>query len=109
PDIKLVLSGTWSRGPWRVNATGIHYGQYKQLDPVRPEKDQTFSSQQVVNASVAYALTEKVRLSLGADNLFSSTPDPVNQFYIDGGLANSSLNPVNWDGRFVWASLAFDF
>ncbi|WP_320360210.1 TonB-dependent receptor [Phenylobacterium sp.] len=109
PDIKLVLSGTWSRGPWRVNATGIHYGQYKQLDPVRPEKDQTFSSQQVVNASVAYELTEKVRLSVGADNLFSSTPDRVNQFYIDGGLANSSLNPVNRDGRFVWASLSFDF
>jgi iron complex outermembrane receptor protein len=109
PDTKVVLSSAYERGPLRLSATLIHYGHYKQLDATRPALDQTFSTQRVVNVSAAYAVRENVRLTVGADNLFSSTADPTKQYFIDGGLPTSSLNPVNSDGRFVWASISYDF
>jgi iron complex outermembrane receptor protein len=109
PDSKVVLGATYRQGPAQLNVTGIHYGHYKQLDPTKPELDQTFSSQQVVNLSGSYQLTERVRLAAGADNLFSSKPDKANNYYLEGGLPTSLLNPVSWDGRFVWASVSYDF
>lgn len=109
PDKKIVLNGTYTQGPWRATASLIHYGHYKQIDPSNAAADQTFSSQQVVNASVAYQLKDNIRLTVGADNLFGSRADLPLQYAIDGGLPTSSLNPVNSDGRFAWASISYDF
>jgi iron complex outermembrane receptor protein len=109
PETKVVLGGAYRNGPWRLSATAIHYGHHKQLDATNPALDQTFSNQQVVNASVAYRVNDKVRVTVGADNLFGSTPDRSNNWRLEGGLPTSSLNPVSWDGRFVWTSLSYDF
>lgn len=79
------------------------------LDPSLPYVHQAYSGRVITNLSVGYNFSEKLNLTLGADNLFDVYPSEVaevlnfeNQFLYDVRVTH-----FGYQGRYVFARLNF--
>ncbi len=75
PRYRLALGADWSRGQWKVHWLDTLYGQYR--EPVNNSLDEVFHPKWVADLDVTYALTQRVSLSIGANNLFDVFPSRV--------------------------------
>ncbi|MEI7298274.1 TonB-dependent receptor [Paraburkholderia tropica] len=111
PNNKLVIGGTHHIGRFDVYADATRYGTYSAVGTSTTSTliRQKFSPQWVVDLNVAYRATKKLRVSVGALNLFGSHPDrsifPINF----GVTPYNALAPAGGEGTFVYANLNYDF
>ena len=75
PRYRLALGADWSRGKWKVHALETLYGRYE--EPVNNTLDEVFHPKWVADLDVTYSLTDRVTLSVGANNLFDAYPSRV--------------------------------
>ena len=108
PRTKVIVGSAWTNGGLRVEGTGIYYGSVSQIYN-NAALNQRFGSMVVFNASMGYEFANGIDMSVGADNLFSAKPDPLNTWPNDGGFPSSVLNPIPFDGRFMWAQVRYKF
>ncbi|MGY2183875.1 TonB-dependent receptor domain-containing protein [Pseudomonas agarici] len=112
PEDKLVFGAIHRYGPWTVALNETRYGQYRKYAAAETnaQYDQTFSAQWTTDLDVNYAFNKQLRLSVGANNLFSSTPDDFNkQLRQTPGQRYSFLSPTAPEGAFYYTRLSYDF
>ncbi len=104
------LAADYTHGGFDVHASGVRYGTFQTRHTSNPAFDQTYDPQVVVNLSAGYRFFDRLKLSLGVNNLLDSHPDevlaairnPVVSIY-------SGLSPEGGAGRLYYARLDYSF
>jgi len=110
PDTKWVVSTNYTRGQWAVNSALVRYGKYAYYDDLFASLDQTFSKQFVFNLSVDYRITDRLRATLGSNNLLGSRPDKqIPQQRSPSVSEYSNLAPEGANGTWIYARIHYAF
>jgi iron complex outermembrane receptor protein len=108
PKDNYRLTGEWLKGGFGALLRGSVYGEYCFPTNV-VANDQTFGSEFLTDVEVTYSKPHYT-IGLGVLNLFDNFPDPLS-------TANSafliqtfpSISPFGFNGRFLYARLAYRF
>ena len=109
PKNKLNASVNWKLGALGATLRATRYG--KVLSPnANPALDVVLSAKTVVDLEGRYALTQKLNLALGADNLFDQYPESVGPALNPSGNAPfPNYAPFGRSGRYVYARASYAF
>ncbi|MGZ8290748.1 MAG: TonB-dependent receptor plug domain-containing protein [Telluria sp.] len=109
PKNKFNASVNWKLGQWGATFRATRYG--KVLSPgTSAALDFVLDPQTVVDLEARYALTQKLNLAIGADNVFdeypASLPPALNT---TGNAPFSNYAPYGRSGRFIYARASYSF
>ena len=107
PKTKLVLGGDWTLARWRVNLSTTRYGQVGTLAD-NPSGDRYFGAKWITDLDVGFAVTPKLRWSVGANNLFSVRPDR-NAVQSSTNGSPYGLPPFSPAGGYWYSTVAYAF
>jgi iron complex outermembrane receptor protein len=72
--------------------------------------DISLGAKTVVDLEARYALTSKLNLALGADNLFDAYPETLSPaLNTTGNTPFSTFAPFGFSGRFIYARASYAF
>ena len=108
PKSKVVLSGNWELGKFRLLLRGTRFGRYTESSSVAAS-DRTFGAKWVADAEAEVAISQKVSLAVGANNLFDAYPDRNGLVAADGSGAYGSFAPFGLSGGFYYARVGVTF
>ena len=119
PKYKLTFGALWTRGPWTVNAKETVYGESSDLTSPNgvnyyPEKIPVAA---VTDLEVDYQMTEKVKVAVGANNLFDKNPpsrpqDAASHQVFDGSNvfdAPLGFSPYGINGGYYYGRVTYSF
>ncbi|WP_242110558.1 TonB-dependent receptor plug domain-containing protein [Luteimonas aquatica] len=108
PRDKFFLGGTWTTGPWRLDATATRYGEFHTFnDDPSGARDQTFGAKWTLDLAASYAL-DGWSFTLGADNVLDEYPDEAIYANSESGqLPYSSYAPFGFNGAFAYAKVGY--
>jgi iron complex outermembrane receptor protein len=109
PGDKLAAVATWSMGRFGTTARVTRYGSA--LDPgTTAALDFELGSATLVDLEARFDATDRIRIALGADNLFDEYPDafPVAR-NATGNTPFSNFSPFGRSGRYVYGRLSIGF
>jgi iron complex outermembrane receptor protein len=122
PREKVSLGALWSMDKWAVNLRETIYGESSEIvSPDGTGAPPNFTNKVgvtgITDLDIAYQVTDQVRLSVGANNLFDQKPPNVLQFPPAGGLADGSnvydapigISPYGINGGFYYGRLVVKF
>lgn len=75
PRYRLTLGTNWTNGGWDVRLQNTLWGRYE--EPVNNTLDEVFHPKWVTDLDISYKITPRVKLAIGANNLFNVFPDRV--------------------------------
>ena len=122
PRNNLVLNGTWDIKDFTFTLRGQRFGEVtgRQLlatGTARQVPDVELSAKVITDVSASYKLLKRATLTLGSDNVFDVYPDQITDL---GDVATgyggqgtfgvfrfSGLSPFGFNGRFLYARLAY--
>lgn len=109
PKNKITASVNWKLAQWGVTARATRYGEV--LSPgTTPAFDFVIHPHTLVDLEARYAVTPKLSLALGADNLFdqySETLPPSLNTTSNTPFAN--YTPFGTGGRYIYARASYAF
>jgi iron complex outermembrane receptor protein len=99
----------WKRGPLGGTLRATRYGEV--LSPGTTQAlDFTMGPQTVFDVEARYAVTSKLNLALGADNVFDKYPAAVPiALNTTGNTPYANYAPYGRGGRFVYARASYSF
>lgn len=118
PRDTVRLAADWARGPLGAVVKTTRYGSYCGIDngtgdaPYGPASanDQTFSADWLVDVELSVALLDRIRIAVGADNVFDVVPDETKFVNSNSGINRYPRNsPFGFNGRFVYTRIAYGF
>ena len=122
PRNNLVLNGNWEVGKLGVNLRGQRFGrvtgrQALATGTARQVPDVELSAKFITDLSASYKLLRRATVTMGADNVFDVYPDRITDL---GDVATgyggqgtfgiyrfSGLSPFGFNGRFLYARVAY--
>ncbi|TDF36658.1 TonB-dependent receptor [Alteromonadaceae bacterium M269] len=113
PDNKVNLGAIWTLGKLNTTLRFTRFGET--VDPsTSPERNEVLDPKWTTDLDVGYKLTDKVTLTLGANNLFDVYPDPTRENVTDVTtfsrlFAYSGFSPFGFTGRFVYGKVGITF
>jgi len=109
PESKYTGTVDWNFSPVGVTLRATRYG--KALSPgTTPALDFVLKPKILVDLEARWDITERVRLAVGADNLFDEYPDPLPPLLNStSNTPFSNYSPFGRSGRFVYGRLAVNF
>jgi len=107
PKTKFIASTTWALGALSATARATRYG--KVLQPgATANLDFMMSAKTLVDLEGRYALTKRLTLAVGADNVFDQYPDAYpGALNSTGNAPYSNYSPFGRSGRFVYGRLSY--
>lgn len=116
PRDKYILGADWELGKFDTNLRLTRYGEVIQrvtqpANPAVAPADETVSPKLIVDLDLSYAATDKITVSVGANNLLDAYPDSVRAAN-RGTPAFAYYNqysPYGISGGFYYARLAARF
>jgi len=112
PKDKFAVSATWTQGDFGVTARATRYGDVlsPQNAPTATAPDFLLSAKTLVDLEARYAVSERIKLAVGADNVFDEYPDPLPPgLNSTGATSFSNLSPFGRSGRFIYGRVTFGF
>ncbi|MCQ9426245.1 TonB-dependent receptor [Pseudomonas sp. LJDD11] len=109
PKTKFLLGVNWQRGDWDVGLRTTRYGEVKRLGDTNGGVDERFGAKWITDIDVGYQITDNVKVSLGADNVFNVYPDKHTVTDVSGASYYSSISPFGSYGAFYYGRLNIDF
>ena len=123
PQQKIIAAANYKINKFTAGISFMNYGEVTYRHRSDASNDATFGGKTLTDINFAYALTNKVNLSLGVNNLFNIYPDTFADAYSgNGGVPNDrNLDFVGrfkypWqttqfgiDGTRIFTKLAFSF
>ncbi|GGE83868.1 TonB-dependent receptor plug domain-containing protein [Massilia psychrophila] len=109
PKNKLNASMNWKLGQLGGTLRATRYGEA--LSPgVTPAFDATLGARTVVDLEARYAVTSKLNLAFGADNLFDTYPDTLPPaLNTTNNTPFSTFTPFGFSGRFIYGRASYSF
>ena len=109
PKNKLNASTNWKLGQLGATVRATRYG--KVLSPgATAAFDATLGARTVVDLEARYALTQKLNLAVGADNLFDTYPDTLPPaLNTTNNTPFSTFTPFGFSGRFIYGRASYSF
>ncbi|MFL6674565.1 MAG: TonB-dependent receptor plug domain-containing protein [Massilia sp.] len=109
PKNKVSANMNWKLGQMGATLRATRYG--KVLSPgTTPAFDLIIGAKTVVDLEARYAVTPKLNLALGADNLFDTYPKTLSPaLNTTGNTPFSTYSPFGFSGRFVYARATYGF
>ncbi|MGJ9419139.1 TonB-dependent receptor plug domain-containing protein [Massilia sp. CMS3.1] len=109
PKNKVSANVNWKLGQWGATARATRYG--KTMTPgTSAALDFPLAAKTVVDLEGRYALTPKMTLALGADNVFDQYPETLPPaLNTTGNTPFSNYSPFGRSGRFVYARANYTF
>ena len=95
PQYRIVAGALWSYDKYTVNIRESFYGRSSGL-----EDGDTGLFQNIVHPAAitdveaTYKLTDQIKLTVGANNLFNTYPDEKNKALVDGYVLNNDNSAV---------------
>lgn len=112
PSSKLVLTAQWTIRKFEVFLRGTHYGKVvAESDTPATSPDQIINPTWIADISVSYDVTDHIKATVGADNVFNTYPPvimPVTQQANGANYYNAS-SPWGISGGFYYGKLAYTF
>ncbi|BDD07803.1 TonB-dependent receptor [Fulvitalea axinellae] len=110
PKSKYNLTLTYGLKRWSFLVRNVRFGEVKAYHSSDPDQDQGFSAKIVTDASVTYRLTEGLRLTVGANNLFDIYPDRNREDRQSSGrfIYPRSVTQFGSNGAFFFGRLSFN-
>ncbi|MDY6946499.1 MAG: TonB-dependent receptor [Pseudomonadota bacterium] len=109
PKDKYAAAINWTLGGWGATLRATRYGEVLSPDP-NPALDFTLSPATLVDLEARLAITDQIKLAIGADNLTDEYPDPLPpQNNLTGTQSFSNYSPFGRSGRFVYGRLSYTF
>jgi len=112
PDDKLILTAHWTTDRWSVLARGTRWGEATRVFNFGGgfEPEQTYGAEWGVDLDVEFAVTEALRVAIGANNVLDEYPDlssaDINYF---GNLPYDVLQPITFNGAFYYLRTTYTF
>ncbi|HBJ94705.1 MAG TPA: TonB-dependent receptor [Hyphomonadaceae bacterium] len=114
PEWRGVFSVLHEAGPWTFLGRASYYGEYDNSDSGGGQTVnslvQNFSPEVMVDVEASYQISDAVRLSLGARNVFDEYPDAADPAIGDSccGRVYRSDSVVDWQGGYYYLKLRAD-
>ncbi len=109
PKNKFSANVNWKLGQWGATARATRYGKTMTPGTVAAF-DFPLAARTVVDLEGRYALTPKLSLALGADNVFDQYPETLPPaLNTTGNTPFSNYSPFGRSGRFVYARANYAF
>ncbi|SDG87702.1 iron complex outermembrane recepter protein [Pseudomonas flavescens] len=108
PRSKYILGVNWQVGDFDIGLRNTRYGKVKLLG-TGTTVDQEFSAKWITDVDATYSLTDNVRVTLGAENLFDVYPDKHTVNDVSGGSYYSTISPFGSYGAYYYTRLSIDF
>jgi len=123
PDYKFSLNASYAASRFDVNATLTLFSEVtiqdfqwvdtpattqEEADALYEVATDIYESALTLDLSVGYALTNKLKLTVGANNLLNTYPTPQFDGWTDQGGFSDSVQ-MGSDGAFYFARLGFKF
>lgn len=107
PRSKINASVDWKLADYAATIRATRYGEV--LDPgTTAALDQTLSPKTLVDMEFRYRLTQRLKLAIGADNIFDVYADTrLPALNTTGATSFSNYSPFGRSGRFVYARLSY--
>lgn len=109
PDDKFTAQVNWSLGGWSATLRATQYGEV--LDPGTTEAlDFRLPSATLVDLEGRYSFNDRIKVAIGAENLFDEYPEafpPARN--TTGNTPFSNYSPFGRSGRYVYGRLTFSF
>jgi iron complex outermembrane receptor protein len=109
PKNKVSANMNWKLGQWGATVRATRYGDV--LSPgTTAAFDVTLGAKTLVDLEARYAVTPKLNLALGADNLFDAYPKTLSPaLNTTGNTPFSTYSPFGFSGRFIYARASYGF
>ena len=109
PKNKLNASMNWKLGQLGATLRATRYGEV--LSPgTTAAFDAKLGAKTVVDLEARYALTPKLNLAFGADNLFDAYPETLSPaINSTGNTPFSTFTPFGFSGRFIYGRASYSF
>lgn len=109
PDSKLTGSVDWQMGPFGATVRATRYGSV--LSPgTTAALDLTLKAKTLVDLEARWSVTEQVRLTVGADNVFdeypTGNPPALNT---TSNTPFSNYSPFGRSGRYIYGRVSVNF
>lgn len=101
PSQKIVAAVNYKINKFSTNLSFLNYGKVTYRHPSDPINDATYGAKTITDLSFSYAITEKINLSVGANNLFNVYPDTFKEAYKTTGGKPTDRN-LDFVGRFKY-------
>ncbi|GGZ30920.1 TonB-dependent receptor plug domain-containing protein [Asticcacaulis endophyticus] len=107
PHTKTTLNAAWSIASFTTNLTVSHYGEYVQRQAAGD--DRRFGAKTITDLDVAYAVTERVKLSVGGTNIFDVRPELNGPGSPQTGQGYYGPSPFNPNGGYYYTRVSYEF
>lgn len=109
PDNKLILGANWTVDRFITSLRFTRYGAYTEAGTTAVN-DRTFSPKWITDLDVAYKLTPKVTIAIGANNLFNVYPDKNGIVDLKTGINQYGvLSPFGITGGYYYGRVDYKF
>jgi iron complex outermembrane receptor protein len=109
PETKFSLGANWQLDRWGATLRATRYGKVLSPD-ANPALDFEMSAATLVDIEARVGLTDKLRLAIGADNLFDEYPESLPPtLNTTGNLPFSNLGAFGRSGRFLYGRMTYSF
>ncbi|APG61390.1 ferric enterobactin receptor [Christiangramia salexigens] len=101
PRSKIIGTANYEINKFSTNLSLMHYGKVTYRHPSNPADDATYGSKLLTDLSFGYEITDKINVTVGANNLFNVYPDTFAEAYsANGGIPND--RNLDFVGRFKY-------
>jgi len=112
PKDKFAVSASWTQGDFGLTARATRYGDVlsPQNAPTTTAPDFLLSAKTLFDVEARYNFSERIKVAVGADNVFDEYPDPLPPgLNSTGATSFSNLSPFGRSGRFIYGRVTFGF
>ena len=112
PRQHWILSAAYDRGKFNVFTKANWFGEVSSAeDSNDPSRDQQFAGKWLVDVEAGWAFTDSIKVVVGANNIFDTTPDENIDANSFGGIFpyNRRTTPFGFNGGFYYGRLIMSF
>lgn len=116
PRVKTIANALWTKDKFSVNLRGTVYGPTSQRQIGDRVYDTSIGTTMIVDLNLGYKLTPKIRLDVGANNLFDKQAPTIGfrddgTRPINGNVYNAPLSYTPWgiNGGYYYARATINF